>query len=59
MKKGVNFNELPLICQECNDLNCLSLYMNGTAYYTCSYPVCEHRNELYKIYEEENVDDIR
>ena len=53
MKAGVNFNELPLICQDCEKLRCISLYMNGTAYYSCGYPICKHRSELYLIYEEE------
>ena len=53
MKAGVKFNELPLICQECEKLRCLSLFMNGTAYYSCVYPICKHRNELLLIYKEE------
>jgi len=53
MKTGVNFDELPSVCKNCEKLRCISIYMNSTAYYSCGYPNCEHRNELYSIYKEE------
>jgi len=59
MKPGINFNELPLVCQDCDKLNCLSLFMNGTAWYTCGNPICLYRSDLYKVYEEENVEAVR
>lgn len=37
----------PKVCQECEKIRVLSLYMDGSCDYTCGCPLCEYR-EAYK-----------
>lgn len=37
----------PKVCQNCEKLKVLSLYMDGSCDYTCGCPLCEYR-EVYK-----------
>lgn len=37
----------PKVCQQCEKLRVLSVYIDGSCDYTCACPICEHR-EAYK-----------
>lgn len=45
----------PKVCQECEKLKVISLYMDGSYDYTCGYPLCKYR-EAYK--EAEQIEQI-
>lgn len=37
----------PKVCQQCEKLRVLSVYIDGSCDYTCSFPICRYR-EMYK-----------
>jgi len=37
----------PKVCQQCEKLRVLSVYIDGSCDYTCSCPICRYR-EMYK-----------
>ena len=43
---GINFKQLPIRCRVCHHLDCLSLYMDGSADYMCHKPACEYREKF-------------
>ena len=37
----------PKVCEQCEKLKVISIYMNGKCDYACGCPICEYR-EVYK-----------
>lgn len=37
----------PKVCEQCEKLKVISIYMNGKCDYACGCPICEYR-EAYK-----------